>query len=77
MTLFRKRRRWQAPTFAELGLSSDDHAGVCLNRGQVNSSFSGKVCECTGWEFDKVFYGQPFCKCGDSLLQHGRKEVTA
>lgn len=70
--LFRKRRRWKHPTFEELGIKRTDHAGVCLNKGQVNAAFTDHVCDCTGWRFDKFLFGQAFCKCGDPLLDHPR-----
>ena len=70
---FLKSRQHEPPTYESLGLSSNDHAGVCSRRGQVNSPFSNHHCDCEGWEFAKMFFGMPLCKCGDEILVHGRK----
>jgi hypothetical protein len=67
------RRREPPLTYDGLGLSSDDHAGICAHRGQVNSPFTNHVCNCTGWKYKQMFFGVPLCECGDEIQVHGRK----
>jgi len=70
---FLPSRKRVLPTYESLGLSSDDHAGICARKGQVNTPFSNHVCDCTGYVYDRDFFGQPLCKCGDEILVHGRR----
>ena len=70
---FLKSRQHEPPTYESLGLSSNDHAGVCFRKGMINSPFTNHICDCTGFEYDRDFFGQKLCKCGDEILLHGRK----
>lgn len=67
------RRRVGPPTYEQLGLSRDDHMGVCARKGMINSPFTNHHCECTGFEYDQDFFGVKLCKCGDEIQVHGRK----
>ena len=72
---FLPSRRRRAPlTYDGLGLSRNDHAGICLHKGQVNSPFSNHVCDCEGFVFKQMFFGQAMCECGDEQIVHGRKQ---
>ena len=70
---FLKSRQHEPPTYESLGLNSDDHAGICVRKGQINTPFSNHTCDCEGYVFEKVFFGVPLCKCGDEIQVHGRK----
>ena len=43
--------------------------GVCGNFGQV-APWTGKICKCTGYKFEKVKRGTPYCECGCQMLGH-------
>lgn len=65
-------RRHPKPMPGDL-VDPKDHAGVCLLLGQINSPFTGHHCDCTGYKFDMMYYGQPLCECGDEKIKHRRK----
>jgi hypothetical protein len=44
--------------------------GDCLRKGQVNNPWGHQRCECTGFRFQNMYYGQAQCECGDLYLQH-------
>ena len=44
--------------------------GECLRKGQINNSWSHQRCDCTGYKYARMYYGQALCECGDFYLQH-------
>ena len=46
--------------------------GLCLRRGMVNSTWTSQVCDCKGFRYSRMYYGQPLCECGDFYLQHAQ-----